>query len=111
MCKCEVRIHENLGELNWELIKKSAVSGIMIRAGYGAGSVDHRFRANADACERMGIPFGVYWTSYAVTETEAEAEEQELLGMIEEYQVRGPVRREYDRESLHYIKYKIFKNP
>ena len=39
----------------------------MLRAGYGQGNVDPKFGRNASECERLGIPFGIYWFSYAYT--------------------------------------------
>lgn len=91
-----VFVNENMGEVNWLAVKNSDINGVMLCAGYG-GEVDRRFRINADCCEKFGVPFGVYWISYAVTEKEAEAEKRELAGMIEGYHIKGPVR--------------IFKNP
>ena len=96
MGKYTVLVNENMGEVNWEMVKKADIHGVMLCAGYG-GEVDRFFRANADWCEKLGIPFGVYWISYAVTGRDAEAEKRELKGMIEGYHIEGPVR--------------IFKNP
>ena len=91
MGKYTVFINENMGEVNWEMVKKADIHGVMLCAGHG-GEVDRLFRANADCCEKLGIPFGVYWTSYAVTGRDAEAEKRELKGMIEGYHIEGPVR-------------------
>ena len=86
MGKYTVLVNENMGEVSWEMVKKADIHGVMLCAGYG-GEVDRFFRANADCCEKLGIPFGVYWTSYAVTGRDAEAEKRELKGMIEGYQI------------------------
>ena len=75
MGKYTVFINENMGEVNWEMVKKADIHGVMLCAGHG-GEVDRLFRANADCCEKLGIPFGVYWTSYAVTGRDAEAEKE-----------------------------------
>ena len=96
MGKYTVFVNENMGEVSWEMVKKADIHGVMLCAGHG-GEVDRLFRANADCREKLGIPFGVYWTSYAVTGRDAEAEKRELKGMIEGYHIEGPVR--------------IFKNP
>ena len=94
--KYTVLVNENMGEVNWEMVKKQMYMALCYVAGYG-GEVDRLFRINADCCEKLGIPFGVYWTSYAVTKRDAEAEKRELESMIEGYHIEGPVR--------------IFKNP
>ena len=96
MGKYKVFVNENMGEVNWEMVDHAGVQGVMLCVGYGR-EVDLFFRANADCCEKLGIPFGVYWLSFAATESEAEAEKKELAGMIEGYHIEGPVR--------------IFKNP
>ena len=38
---------------------------VIIRAGYGIGGKDPCFKTFADQCEKLGIPYGVYWYSYA----------------------------------------------
>ena len=96
MGKYTVVVNENMGEVNWKMVKQAGVEGVMLRVGYG-GEVDRFFRANADRCEKLGISFGVYWVSCAQTEAEDDAEKRELAGMIEGYDIEGPVR--------------IFKNP
>lgn len=96
MEKYTVLVNESMGEVNWEMVKQAGIEGVMLRVGYGR-EVDQLFRANADCCEKFGIPFGVYWVSYARTQAEADVEKKELAGMIEGYHIEGPVR--------------IFKNP
>ena len=73
---------------------------LIVIAWYVLCSYSHMKALNAlgyDKSWLAWIPFGVYWTSYAVTERDAEAEKRELEGMIEGYHIEGPVR--------------IFKNP
>ena len=96
MEKYTVLVNESMGDVNWRMVKNADVRGVMLCVGYG-GEVDRFFRTNADCCEKLEIPFGVYWISYARTQAEAEREKKELSGMIEGYHVEGPVR--------------IFKNP
>lgn len=96
MEKYTVLVNESMGEVDWKMVKQAGITGVMLCVGYG-GEVDRLFRKNADYCERLGIPFGVYWVSYAQTETEADAEKRALAGMIEGYHIEGPVR--------------IFRNP
>ncbi len=96
MEKYTVLVNESMGEVNWKMVKRAGIEGVMLCVGYG-GEVDRFFRANADSCEKLGISFGVYWISCARTQAEAEKEKKELAGMIEGYHIEGPVR--------------IFKNP
>ena len=96
MKKYTILVNENMGEVNWKMVKQAGIEGVMLRVGYGR-EVDRFFRVNADCCEKLGISFGVYWISYAQTEADADAEKKEFTGMIEGYRIEGPVR--------------IFKNP
>jgi hypothetical protein len=57
---------------------------VIIRAGYDLKE-DPRFRSFADQCINKGIPFGVYWYSYALNESEARAEAQRCLEVIAPY--------------------------
>lgn len=54
---------------------------VIIRAGYDV-TEDNKAKRNMDECERLGIPYGVYWYSYALTPTQAKAEAQACLKVI-----------------------------
>ena len=53
------------GGIDWEAVRAGGIQFAMIRAGYGEGTVDQEFRRNASQCNQAGLPFGVYWFSYA----------------------------------------------
>ena len=53
------------GSIDWEAVRARQIQFAMIRAGYGEGTVDQEFRRNAIQCNQVGLPFGVYWFSYA----------------------------------------------
>lgn len=64
------------GVIDWE---KVIADGVIIRAGYrgySAGTIkqDARFSENLQGVKLNGIPFGLYFMSQAITESEAEAE-------------------------------------
>lgn len=54
---------------------------VIIRAGFDI-TEDIKARRNMDECERLGIPYGVYWYSYALNPTQARAEAQACLKVI-----------------------------
>lgn len=54
---------------------------VIIRAGFDI-TEDIKARRNMDECERLGIPYGVYWYSYALNPTQARAEAQACLKAI-----------------------------
>ena len=59
------------GEIDWEKVKGAGVEFAMLRAGYGQGNADSMFARNAAGCEAVGLPYGVYWFSYAWSEESA----------------------------------------
>lgn len=80
---------------NWEAVK-SAVDGVFLRVGYrgyGSGKIvmDNKFREYASACKKLGIPFGVYFMSQAINETEGEAEAIYSVTLAREYGATLPV--------------------
>lgn len=54
---------------------------VIIRAGYGK-SIDSKAIRNMDFCERLGIPYGVYWYSYALSVEAAKKEAETCLALI-----------------------------
>ena len=55
---------------------------VIIRAGWGLGHLDKKYRRNVRECERLGIPFGVYWYSYALDDRTAEKEAISFIDII-----------------------------
>jgi len=54
------------GKVNWAKVAASGlVKLVIIRAGYGQGTVDPRFVENIEGAQAQGIPVAVYWYSYA----------------------------------------------
>ena len=78
----DVSAHQ--GEIDWEKVKGS-VDGVIIRAGYGKNNIDKYFRRNVSECNRLGIPCGAYWFSYAYTPEMAQAEADYLISAVNPY--------------------------
>lgn len=56
------------GDIDWAKAKADGVEGAIIRLGYGEGNnADKKAQRNISECKRLGIPFGIYWYSYADT--------------------------------------------
>lgn len=95
----DVSVHN--GEIDWDKVKASGkVDFVMIRAGYGQYNVDRQFVRNSAECERLGIPYGVYWFSYAKTQEEAEAEAYKCLETLKGRKVDYPVAFDWEDDSL-----------
>lgn len=90
------------GNIDWGEVKRSGVEFAMLRAGFGTGSIDVQFRKNAEGCTRCGIPFGVYWFSYAYTPQMAADEAQQCFETVEEYDLAYPVCIDFEEDSVRY---------
>ncbi|MCB6203288.1 LysM peptidoglycan-binding domain-containing protein [Extibacter muris] len=97
-----IDVSEFQGSINWADVKGSGTQFVMIRAGYGQGNLDPEFRRNAEECNRQGIPFGVYWFSYAYTEDMARKEADYCIQAIEDYEVQYPVCFDFEGASVNY---------
>lgn len=54
------------GDIDWAKAKADGVEGAIIRLGFGWGNdADTKAQLNISECKRLGIPFGIYWYSYA----------------------------------------------
>lgn len=72
------------GLIDWDSAKEH-IEGVIIRIGYGndyAYQDDKQAVQNMDECERLGIPYGVYIYSYAMTMQETESEISHTLRML-----------------------------
>ena len=85
----DVSSHDGL--IDWNRIEEH-IEGVIIRIGYGndiEGQDDKQAIRNMNECERLGIPYGVYIYSYALTSDEVTSEINHTLRML---QGRSPVR-------------------
>ncbi|OZG52327.1 glycosyl hydrolase family 25 [Pseudoscardovia radai] len=64
--------------IDWSAAKAAGVEGAIIRVGYGVNYWDSTAAYNIQQCKKLGIPFGIYWYSYADTATMATEEGQSL---------------------------------
>ena len=54
------------GDIDWAKAKAGGVEGAIIRLGFGwDNDADAKAQRNIAECKRLGIPFGIYWYSYA----------------------------------------------
>ena len=90
------------GVVDWDMLKEDGVEFVMLRAGYGKNNIDERFYDNASACVRLGIPFGVYWFSYAYTVEMAEQEAEYAIAAVSKYRIRCPVSFDLEYDTVRY---------
>ena len=94
-----IDVSEHQGVIDWARAKES-IDGAILRAGYGRGAADRQFRRNAAECNRLGIPCGAYWFSYAYSPEMARSEAAQLLRAVGEYEMALPLAFDYEYDSV-----------
>ena len=84
------------GTIDWNAVKNSGVSYVIIRCGYRGSSKgtlieDPKFQANIKGATAAGLKVGVYFFTQAVDEREAVEEASMVLGLIKNYKITYPV--------------------
>ena len=98
-----IDVAEYQKEIDWEAVKASGVVDFaMLKVGSGQSRTDPMFKRNADECTRLGIPFGVYFFSYAYTPELARKEAKRCLELIKPYKLSYPVAWDYEYDSYNY---------
>lgn len=77
-----IDVSKHQGDIDWAAVRAAGISHVMIRAGYGKGTVDPYFAANVAGCEANGIAWGAYWYSYAYTPDMARREAGACLAAL-----------------------------
>lgn len=91
-------------DIDWDKLAASGeVDFVMIRAGLGQGQADDYWLANVEACTRLGIPFGVYWFSYARSVERARKEAEYCIEAIKPYRLSYPVAFDFEYDSVNYL--------
>lgn len=86
MAKRGIDISAHNGNIDLATLQ-SQIDFVIIRVGYGTkGTIDDKFKRNADLCNELGIPYGFYWYSYALDVEGANKEAYAFLNAIAPYQ-------------------------
>ena len=96
-----VDVSSHNGDIAWNRVA-STVDFAMIRAGYGKNNIDKKAVQNVKGCQDNGIPFGLYWFSYAYTPAMAEAEASYLCDFADKYFPTYPLVFDYEYDSDKY---------
>lgn len=83
-----IDVSEWQGDIDWAKAKADGVEGVIIRLGYGWGNnADKKAQRNISECKRLGIPFGIYWYSYADTPLIAKEEGADVVAKLKQFGV------------------------
>ena len=93
-----IDVSEWQGVIDWEKVKPN-IDGAILRAGYGKNHPDQRFTYNISECNRLGIPCGAYWFSYAYNPGMAAQEAGDLLKAVKPYKIELPLAFDFEYDS------------
>lgn len=88
------------GTIDWAKVKAAGYEFAILRAGWGKSSVDPKFKRNADECTRLGIPFGIYWFSYALNPSYAVREAQSAMKVSAGYELKYGIWYDFEYDSI-----------
>ncbi|QNK41811.1 glycoside hydrolase family 25 protein [Caproicibacter fermentans] len=80
-----IDVSSNNGTVDWAAAKAAGLNYAILRCGYGddiQSQDDGQFGRNVSECERLGIPWGAYLYSYAMTVGEVPSEIQHTLRLL-----------------------------
>lgn len=107
MAKRGIDVSAHQGNIDLVTLHNNGVDFVIIRVGYGvSGSIDTKFKRNADLCVENGIPFGFYWYSYALNVEGAEREAEHILNAIAPYKDKYSYGVWFDMEDADHYKSK-----
>ena len=95
-----IDVSEWQGVIDWEQAKPF-IDGVIIRAGYGVNHIDGQFVRNVTECNRLGIPCGAYWFSYARSPEMARQEAEYLLAAVKPYRMELPLAFDFEYDSVN----------
>lgn len=81
------------GRIDWDKLK-GGIDYVILRCGIGSDQVnqdDKQWARNVSECNRLGIPWGTYLYSYAMSTAEAESEAAHVLRLLKGLKPAYPV--------------------
>lgn len=93
------------GQIDWEKAK-TEIDFAIVRIGFGTGTLDNTAKRNIAELNRLGIPYGVYYFSYAYTEEMARKEAKNTIAYLKEFGAEPsyPVYFDWEGDSRDYAK-------
>lgn len=96
-----VDVSEFQGSINWDNLKPF-IDFAIIRGGYGYDTLDAKAHRNLSECKRLGIPYGIYWFSYALSTSDAVREAHSLCDLADKYEPTYPLCFDFEYDSDRY---------
>lgn len=101
-----VDVSRHQGVIDWDKFLEDEHSDFaIIRAGFGNNNIDAQAVRNVAECERLGIPYGLYWFSYALTPEMARREAEYLSDFVGNHKPSYPLVYDFEYDSVtHAVK-------
>lgn len=99
------------GDINYDDVKDAGVEFAIVRVGSKWGTdgeyfLDSKFEQNMEGFNRVGIPVGAYFYSYAKNEEEARSDAEWVIDKLKNYDVDLPIAFDFEDWS-RYNKYQM----
>lgn len=86
MQKLIIDVSQWQGKIDWTKVKPQ-IDGAILRMGFGSDQTnqdDRQWRYNVSECERLGIPYGAYFYSYATNSASLQSEINHTLRLLKD---------------------------
>lgn len=94
-----IDVSRHQGAIDWDSVKPN-IDFAIIRAGFGKNNIDAKARRNVSECERLGIPYGLYWFSYALHPEMAKKEAEYMIDFIGEHKPEYPIVYDFEYDTV-----------
>lgn len=100
-----VDVSDARGDIDWAAAEATGrIDFAMLRAGFGRNNADEKWVRNYTEVEKRGIPYGVYWFSYAYNLERAAKEADYCITALEGRSVDLPVAWDFEYDSVAFAK-------
>ena len=96
-----IDVSNHQGTVDWNKVKAAGIDFAILKVGPVYGKPDDSFERNAAECERLGIPYGAYYYSYARSVEDANKEADRTLAWLGGHHPSLPVY--YDLEDSYIL--------
>ena len=103
MSKYGIDVSYAQARIDWEQVATDKEFAI-VRAGYGSNNIDRYADYNVTECNRVGLPVGIYWFSYAYTAEMARLEAEYAVAFAQNMTLDLPIFWDFEYDSEEYAR-------
>lgn len=90
------------GTIDFSKVKNDGIEFVMVRGGWST-EIDPRADEYLAQCNKLGIPVGIYWFSYALSEADAVKEAKVCIALAQKYRIEYPIAYDFEDDSIAYF--------